>query len=175
MEHSLPPLELGRVWRMTALVASAVALLELVALVAAGVALLGEPVAERVRETARAAALPSPPKPTPPPPAPAADETLPTLPRADTSVLVLNGNGYTGAATTVAARILGIGYIVAGAANAPRSDYQRSIVMYRPGRRIEAKRLARDLRVRVVGPLDGLRPKQLMGAHLVLILGDRGR
>jgi hypothetical protein len=170
MEHSLPPLELGRLWRTTAVVVSAVALLELVALVAAGIALLGEPAAERVREKAREVVLATPAKPKPLP-TPAADEALPTLPRSDTSVLVLNGNGRTGAASTTASRILGKGYIVAGAANASRSDYRRSIVMYRPGRRIEAKRFAKDLHVRVVGPLDGLRPRQLMGAHLVLIIG----
>jgi hypothetical protein len=171
MEHSLPPLELGRLWRTTALVVTAVALLELVALVAAGIVLLGEPVAERVRETAHPQAPAKRAKPMPPQP-PVADTTLPTLPRADTSVLVLNGNGRTGAASDTAARVLRVGYIVAGAANAPRSDYRRSIVMYRPGRGVEAKRLAKDLRVRVVGPLDGLRPSQLMGAHLVLIIGD---
>jgi LytR cell envelope-related transcriptional attenuator len=171
MEHSLPPLELGRLWRTTAIVVSAVALLELVALVAAGIALLGEPAAERVRNAAREAVLATPAKPKPLPP-PVANEPLPTLPRSDTSVLVLNGNGRTGAASTTAARILGIGYIVAGAANAPRSDYRRSIVMYRPGRQIEAARLAKDLRVKVVGPLDGLRPKQLMGAHVALIIGS---
>jgi hypothetical protein len=169
VEHSLPPLELGRIWRTTALVACAVALLELVALVAAGIALLGEPAAERVRGSVRAAALPTPAKRRPQPP-PAADEALP-LPRADTSVLVLNGNGRTGAASTTASRLLGDGYIVAGAANAPRSDYERSVVMYRPGRRIEAKRLAKDLRLRVVGPLDGIRVSELMGAHVVLIIG----
>ena len=47
----------------------------------------------------------------------------------------------------------------------------RTIVMYRAGYEAEAARLARDLRVRVVRPLDGLRPAQLMGSHLVLILG----
>lgn len=171
MEHSLPPLELGRLWRTTALVVSAVALLELVALVAAGIALLGNPVAERVREAARPQAPAKPANRTPPPP-PVADTTLPTLPRADTSVLVLNGNGRAGAASDTAARVLRVGYIVAGAANAPRSDYRRSIVMYRPGRRVEARRLAKDLGVRVVGPLDGMRPAQLMGAHVVLIIGS---
>ena len=35
----------------------------------------------------------------------------------------------------------------------------------------EGRRLARDLGVRVVGPLDGMRPAQLHGAQAVLILG----
>jgi hypothetical protein len=45
--------------------------------------------------------------------------------------------------------------------------------MYRTGYRGEALRLARDLKLKVVGPLDGVRPKELMGAHLALVLGDR--
>ena len=43
--------------------------------------------------------------------------------------------------------------------------------MYRPGFAAEGRRLARDLGVGVVGPLDGMRPAQLHGAHAVLILG----
>jgi hypothetical protein len=172
MEHSLSPFELSRPWRITALVASAVALLELVALVAAGIALLGDPIASHAREAARGPAFPKPAKPAPQPARIPAEKHLPTLARADTSVLVLNGNGRTGAASEMATRVAGVGYIVAGAANAPRSDYRRSLVMYRPGRHTEATRLARDLHIRVVGPLDGLRASQLMGAHLVLVIGS---
>ena len=43
--------------------------------------------------------------------------------------------------------------------------------MYRPGRRPEALRLARDLGIRLVWPLDGLRPRQLHGAQLAVVLG----
>jgi hypothetical protein len=43
--------------------------------------------------------------------------------------------------------------------------------MYRPGRRPEGERLARDLGVAVVGPLDGIRPKSIGRAHAVLIVG----
>jgi hypothetical protein len=154
---------------VTAIVASTVALLELVAIVALGVALLGKPVAERVREHAQGPALPKPAPPAPPPPVKPAQ--LPLLARADTSVLVLNGNGTTGAAGRAAASVEADGYLVAGTANAPTTDYRRSIVMYRKGRRAEGRRLAHDLGIRVVGPLDGLRPRELMGAHLVLIVG----
>jgi hypothetical protein len=45
------------------------------------------------------------------------------------------------------------------------------VVMYRPGYAAEGARLARDMRVRVVRPLDGMRPSQLLGAHVVLIVG----
>ena len=44
--------------------------------------------------------------------------------------------------------------------------------MYRPGFKGEGTRLARDLGVPIVGPLDGMRPSQLNGAHTVLILGS---
>jgi hypothetical protein len=43
--------------------------------------------------------------------------------------------------------------------------------MYRGKFRPEALRLARDVHARLVTPLDGLRPSQLMGAQLVLVLG----
>ena len=43
--------------------------------------------------------------------------------------------------------------------------------MYRPGYRGEALRLARDLRIRIVGPLDGIRTRELMGAHVALVVG----
>ena len=40
--------------------------------------------------------------------------------------------------------------------NAHRQDYATSVVMYRPGFRAEGLRLASDLGVKVVGPLDGI-------------------
>jgi hypothetical protein len=43
--------------------------------------------------------------------------------------------------------------------------------MYRPGRRSEAVRLAHDLHVRRVAPLDGLTSKDLQGAHLAVVIG----
>ena len=166
MDHPISSLDV-RPWRTATLVASTVATLELVLLVAAGVALLGEPVADRVRAAAdKEAAAPKLRKHTRV--APAARR----LTRAETSVLVLNGNGETGAAAAAASRVHGIGYIVGGVGNAPRSDHTRSVVMYRPGRRAEAQRLARDLGIPLVAPLDGLRLDQLMGAHVALVVGD---
>jgi hypothetical protein len=44
--------------------------------------------------------------------------------------------------------------------------------MFRPGYRPEAVRLARDLKLKIVGPLDGLRPRDMMGAHVALIVGS---
>ena len=86
-----------------------------------------------------------------------------TLSRGQTSVLVLNGNGVAGAAAAEASRARARGYRVAGTANAPQT-YGRTVVMYRAGRRPEAKRLAADMGVALVGPLDGLSPRQLHGA-----------
>ena len=53
----------------------------------------------------------------------------------------------------------------------PPRSYGRSVVMYRPGRLPEGKRLAADLGVSLVGPLDGIVPRQLHGAQLVVVLG----
>ena len=44
--------------------------------------------------------------------------------------------------------------------------------MYRPGFAGEGRRLARDIGVKIVGPLDGLRKSDLHGAQLVFILGS---
>jgi len=86
-------------------------------------------------------------------------------------VLVLNGNGRPGAAAAQAEQARSRGYAIAGVGNAARSDYARSLVMYRPGFRGEAGRLARDLGLELVVPLDGLRPRDLRGAHAVVIVG----
>ena len=97
----------------------------------------------------------------------------PTLARGETSVVVLNGNGVPGAADLASRRVQLFRYSVTGTANAPRADFARTLVMFRPGFEGEARRLARDLGVRRVTPLDGMRASQLMGAHIALVLGHR--
>jgi hypothetical protein len=171
VEHSLPSIDAARHWRTATVVASAVAALELVILVATGVALLGKPVAQRVREAATRSVVAPPPARKVTAPAKKKPTAAPKLTRTETSVLVLNGNGRSGAAADAAARVRGLGYVVGGVGNAQRSDYGRSVVMYRPGYAVEAARLARDLHIRVVGPLDGLHVRQLMGAHVAVVLG----
>jgi hypothetical protein len=44
--------------------------------------------------------------------------------------------------------------------------------MYRQGFEGEGRRLAKDLGVKQVGPLDGMRAGQLGRAHAVIILGS---
>jgi hypothetical protein len=111
-------------------------------------------------------------------PAPAAEQkkkeqsaAKPVLPRGETSVIVLNGNGIAGAAATTADRVRTRGYLIAGSANAPRSDFQQSLIMFRPGFEREARRLAGDVGIRRVAPLDGIGKRDLQGAHLALIIG----
>jgi hypothetical protein len=86
-------------------------------------------------------------------------------------VLVLNGNGTSGAAATEAARIQALGYPLPAAKNAARHDYARSMVLFRPGYAAEAHRLARDAGIRLVSPVDGVGKAQLRGSPLVVILG----
>lgn len=162
MEHSLP-------WRRATIVVSGVAAIELAILVAIGLPMLGSAVADNVRTAAEERVLAPAPKPAP---AKTEESTAPPLARADTSVVVLNGNGRTGAAGAAADRVHELGYLVAGTGNAGRSDYARTIVMYRPGRKAEAQRLAKDVGAKVVGPLDGLRLRDLMGAQVAVILGS---
>ena len=159
-----------RPWRTATVVASAIAALELLLLVVASVALLGKPLAHSLRDAAVDRALePMKPVRRQPQRLPA---TPPKLARSETSVLVLNGNGRTGAAAAEAQRVRARGYAIGGVGNAVRSDYTRSVVMYRSRYRAEALRLARDLRIQLVGPLDGLRPGALRGAHLALVVGS---
>ncbi|HWJ44441.1 MAG TPA: LytR C-terminal domain-containing protein [Gaiellaceae bacterium] len=155
--------DLIRPWRRATIAVSAVAALELMLLAGVGIALLGNPLAH-FRDSAAAAA--TPPKRTAAP-APAKRELLP---RSQVSVMVLNANGQAGAAHAAADRVQGRGYMLGNVGNA-RALSPRTLVMFRPGFEPEARRLARDLRVRIVRPLDGMRPAQLYGAHLVLILG----
>ncbi len=168
MEHSLSRPQVAHPWRTATIVASSVAALELVLLLVLGLPMLGHAVADDVRTAAKERVLAPAPEPAPRKVAAVA----PALPRADTSVVVLNGNGRTGAAGAAADRVHGLGYMVAGTGNASRSDYRRTIVMYRPGRKAEGERLAKDLRAKVVGPLDGLRLRDLMGAQVAVILGS---
>jgi hypothetical protein len=65
----------------------------------------------------------------------------------------------------------GLGYQIAATTDARRHDYATSVVMYVPGFRAEGERLARDLHVKVVGPLDGMRRSALHGGQLAVVLG----
>lgn len=167
MEHTIAHVELIRPWRRATFLVAAVAAVELVLLVVLGASVLGGRVADGVRAAASERVL----APTPSARPRRALVGVPKLARDETSVLVLNGNGRSGAASDAAASLQALGYIVGGVGNAPRSDYTRSLVMFRPGFRPEAVRLAKDFRVRVVAPLDGMRPAELMGAHAAVILG----
>ena len=151
------------------MVAAAVAALELVLLVVLAAVLLAKPFVPEERETRAASAASGGAgggaaaggKPA----------AIPKLARSETLVIVLNGNGAPGAAGDTAALVQSRGYLIAGTANAPRTDFARSVVMFRRGHRGEAERLARDFNLKRVAPLDGLRPADLQGAHLALIVG----
>jgi hypothetical protein len=77
----------------------------------------------------------------------------------------------TGAASVIAERVRRKHYRIAATDDAPRSDFRSSLVMYRPRYEREARRLARDLGIKRVSPLDGLRAGRLQGAHLAYIVG----
>ena len=169
------PADLIRPWRTATLVAAGIAAVEVLLLIGAGSVLLGRQIiphiggsttAKKKRPAAavhhRATPVPVP-KPTP--------VGVPRLSRAQTSVLVLNGNGRSGAAGAEAQLLRSKGYPVRGVGNAHRSDYATSIVMYAPGYRAEGFRLGREAGIRMVTPLDGLRPAGLHGAKLAVIVG----
>lgn len=165
-----PPDVLIRPWRTATLVASLVAAIELVLLVGAGALLLAKPLSYAVQRHAEAAAL-VPARKAAVPLTTSVAVGLPHLARQETGVFVLNGNGRSGAASAEAAKLQRLGYVVPGTGNAPRSDYATTFVMFRRGYRSEGLRLARDLHLKVVGPLDGLQPSALRGGHLAVVLG----
>ena len=174
MDHS-SRLPTPQPWRSAAFIAATVATVELVILLIAGIFLFGKFFAGEVEKASDPAAVTR-----------AAVErqakatgsggagkaaAKPLLDRRKTSVLVLNGNGVSGAAAVTADRVRSRHYLVAGTGNAPRTSFTRSVVMYRPGFKGEANRLGRDLRIRRVTPLDGMTIRELQGAHVALVVG----
>jgi len=163
MEHAVP-FEPVRPWRTAAIVATGVAALELLALIAAGTVLLGRSV---VSHGARAAAKPAASRPATTKPSRHA-----SLPRAKTRIVVLNGNGQAGAASAEASTLRARGYRISAVGNAPRATQGPTLIMYRPGFAAEGQRLARDTGVGVVTALDGMQPSSLRRAQLVVVLGS---
>jgi hypothetical protein len=165
--------QLVRPWRLAAFVAATIATVELLVLLAIGGGALFESLSNRLQLEATEHALAPAARPEPKPAArkPAVATAKIKLPRTRTVVRVLNGNGRTGAAAVAASRVRGKGYKIGFVGNAARTDFGRSIVMYKPGFAGEARRFARDLRIKHVTPLDGMRPGELGRAHLVLIVG----
>jgi hypothetical protein len=165
-------------WRSAAFIAVSVATVELLILLVVGIWLFGKFFSDEVekatdpttvarvaveRELKERGQLPQQTE--------AKPEAKAILMRGETSVLILNGNGISGAASDTATRVRGRDYLIAGTGNSARTDYPRSIVMYRPGYEREGRRLAKDFGIRRVVPLDGMRPGELQGAHVALVVG----
>jgi hypothetical protein len=151
-------------WRIATFVTTGVALAELVGLLALAGVHLAPGVRSRAAEAATRAPTIGGPRLQP------AARNHPLESRSRLSVLVLNGNGVSGAAGTEAARLLSRGYRHAIPADAP-NDYARSLVLFKPGYLPEARRLAHDVGIGTVAPLDGRTRSQLRASQLVVILG----
>jgi hypothetical protein len=153
-------------WRTATFAASALAVVELVVLAVIGVTAVAHTVSRNVHRAAVEKVAG---------PAPVQRRTTrghAVLARNDTGVLVLNANGVAGAAATAASSLRTRGYLVAGVGNADSQGSTRTLVMYRGAFRPEARRLAHEVGGAVVTPLDGMKPSQLLGAQLVLVLGS---
>jgi LytR cell envelope-related transcriptional attenuator len=153
VEHA-QPLDRPLPWRALALFASVVAL-------AAGSWLLLAHHPARTRPIPRSGRVPK------------RHVVTPLRPRSRISVLVLNGNGISGAAGGEATGLLAHGYRHAVPSDAPSLDYARSLVLYRPGWQQEADRLARDVRIPTVAALDGRVAPAYAHVPLVVILGAK--
>ena len=167
-------------WRTAAIIAAGIAAVELFILVILGVAFGAKLTSDHAEKAVINATTAATVEATAPPAtstetkkAKKNTNTAPTasLSRRRTSVIVLNGNGTPGAAATMAEQLRHFHYTVAATGNASRTDFARSLVMYRKGYEGEAIRLAHDLHVKRVTPLDGMNLRDLQGAHLALILG----
>ena len=158
MEH-VHPLERPFPWRAAALAAAAVALVELTVLLAlAGSRLFHVHHAAVQTRPVQATGRVS------------REHVQPLRPRSRISVLVLNGNGVSGAAGSEATQLLRKGYRHAVPSDAP-STYAQSVVLFRPGWQREAQRLARDAGIGAATPLDVRLPGSERGYQVVLILG----
>jgi LytR cell envelope-related transcriptional attenuator len=153
-------------WRGATLVVGAIAAIELAALIGIGAVHLAPKGA-----AAAAAAKPQHARPVVHVPKVALPPAHPLRARASVHVLVLNGNSVQGAASREATLLQSAGYRIAGAENAQRHNYAQSMVLYVPGWIKEARRLAHDTGIRLVAPIDGLRPAALKGSKTVVILG----
>jgi LytR cell envelope-related transcriptional attenuator len=170
----LTPHELIRPWKRATVVASAIAALELAALLVVALFLVAKPLSHELQRHASASAAAAA---TPPPKqlvraihrmhAPAGK----ARPRGKVKIMVFNGNGLSGAAGAAAGRLQNLGYKISGTANAAHENYATSVVMYRSGFRAEGIRLAHDLGIKVVGPLDGIRAGSLDGGQVAVIVG----
>jgi hypothetical protein len=162
VEHSLS-YEVVRPWRTVAVFATIVAAVELLVILVAGTIWLARPLFSHHAVAARSAAAVA---------QPVHKKARPLgLTRAKTSVLVLNGGREAGAAAASSDTVKARGYTVTSVGNAPMT-YATSVVMFRPGFRWEALRLARDLRVHRVAPLRTIALQELLGAQLVLVVGS---
>ena len=152
----------GRTWPRAAIVTAAIAALELVALLVIALAFIAKPFTDEGGSAKRGKAA-------------AAATAAAAVPRAETPVIVMNGNGIAGAAGAEAKRVRKLDYPIVAVTDASRRDFGRTLVMYRAGSEPAAVRLARDLGLpprRAVVPLDGMRTKDLLGAELALIVGS---
>jgi hypothetical protein len=153
VEHA-QPLDRAFPWRLATLVASALALAILAGLVLTHQSAPARPAAA----TGHHAVTPF---------------AVPLRPRSRISVLVLNGNGRSGAAGIAATSILARGYRHAIPTDAPQANYVRSLVLFRPGWQPEAERLGRDAKIATVAPLDGSVAPEYASVPLVVILGAK--
>jgi hypothetical protein len=173
VDHPLPaPDALVRPWRTAAYIAVAIAAVELLLLLVIGGGKLAGWATDRMQLAAQERVA-APVHKTQATPAASRKQTPAPVakhPRSKTVVLVLNGNGRTGAAAAAASRVRSRGYKVSEVTNAPER-VPRSIVMYKPGFAAEGKRLGKDLGVKLVTPLDGMRAGDLGRSHVVFILG----
>ena len=165
-------------WRIAAMIATGIAAVELFILLLLGFVVGAKAFSDKTetatiaaikREVPQAAQTQSSDQQKP---ADASQKKAPkVLPRGRTSVVILNWNGIPGAAAVNADKAHSLHYVITATGNAPSTDFARSMVMFRPGFKPAAQRLAKDMGVKAAVPLDGITKSDLQGAQLALIIG----
>ena len=167
-------------WRIAAMVATGIAAVELFILLLIGFLVGAKAFSDKTetatiaaikREVPKAAQTQASSGQQKPAEASQKKEAPKVLPRGRTSVVILNGNGIPGAAAVNADKAHSLHYVITATGNAPSTDFARSMVMFRPGFKPAAQRLAKDMGVKAVTPLDGITKGDLQGAQLALIVG----
>jgi phage shock protein PspC (stress-responsive transcriptional regulator) len=90
---------------------------------------------------------------------------------AEIEVSVLNGTSVPGLAATFGDKVEGKGFDL-GAVTNSSSSFAESVVMFRPGRRPEARKVAKQLSIQKMQAMDGEIESASAGADVAVIVGE---
>lgn len=90
---------------------------------------------------------------------------------AEIEVTVLNGTSVAGLAATFGDKVEGKGFNL-GAVTNSSSSFEESVVMFRPGHKMEAQKVAKQLSISKLQPMNGEIESVSAGADVAVIVGE---